>query len=111
MGMDPITMLAISAAVGTGYSIYQGEKAASQQEEALRQQQQAQTEAKAQATSQERRSQQAYNAANRKSPDVGSIMAGAEQAAKSGGAGTMLTGPTGVDPNQLALGKNTLLGG
>lgn len=28
-----------------------------------------------------------------------------------GGGGTMLTGPMGVDPSQLALGKNTLLGG
>ena len=34
-----------------------------------------------------------------------------ESASAMGGAGgTMLTGPTGVDPNALALGKSTLLG-
>ena len=111
MGMDPITMLAISAAVGTGYSIYQGEKASAQQEKSLQMQEQAQQEAKSAAKSQERKSEMAYNAANRKTPDVGAIMSSAEQAAKGGPSGTMLTGPAGVDPNQLALGKNTLLGG
>jgi hypothetical protein len=38
-------------------------------------------------------------------------MAGAGQAGGSPGVGqTMLTGAGGVDPNTLALGKNTLLG-
>ena len=35
-----------------------------------------------------------------------------EDARKQGGAaGTMLTGNMGIDPNQLNLGKSTLLGG
>jgi len=39
-------------------------------------------------------------------------LAGAGQAGGAPGIGqTMLTGPGGVDPNQLTLGKNTLLGG
>lgn len=111
MGMDPLTLMAITAAVGTGYSIYQGEQAADRQSEALRQQEQAQKEAKSQAKSQARQSEMAYSAANRKTPDVGAIMSSAEQAAKGGPSGTMLTGPGGVDPNELKLGKNTLLGG
>jgi hypothetical protein len=32
-------------------------------------------------------------------------------AGKAGQSGTMLTGPQGVDPTQLTLGKQTLLGG
>jgi len=38
-------------------------------------------------------------------------MADAEMGAAGGQSGTMLTGPQGIDPQQLALGKNTLLGG
>jgi len=39
-------------------------------------------------------------------------LAGAGQGGGAPGIGqTMLTGPGGVDPNQLTLGKNTLLGG
>ena len=51
------------------------------------------------------------NAANRRMPDMSSIMANAAKGAAGGPSGTMLTGPGGVDPNALALGKNTLLGG
>jgi hypothetical protein len=38
-------------------------------------------------------------------------MADTQMASGSGASGTMLTGPQGIDPQQLALGKNTLLGG
>lgn len=42
---------------------------------------------------------------------VGGDMSGTGQAGGSPGvAQTMLTGPGGVDPNTLSLGKNTLLG-
>lgn len=63
--------------------------------------------------SSERQADLAYNAAQRgqaKTPDVGSMLASNQQAAKGGGSGTMLTGPGGVDPATLNLGKNTLLG-
>ena len=63
------------------------------------------------AEGQRKRSEMAINQANRQQPNVAGIM----QSAKAGGgdsgaSGTMLTGPTGVDPNALALGKSTLLG-
>jgi len=51
------------------------------------------------------------NRANRKRADVSAIQSKEEQAALTGPAGTMLTGVQGVDPNQLNLGGNTLLGG
>ena len=50
-----------------------------------------------------------------KAPDMGIIqkqLAGTGQAGGAPGIGqTMLTGPGGVNPGQLTLGKNTLLGG
>jgi len=45
-----------------------------------------------------------------KRPDTSGILAAAQQAGKSGASGTMLTGPQGVSPDSLTLGKSTLLG-
>ena len=53
---------------------------------------------------------QANNRANQKKPDTSAILSAAQQSGKAGASGTMLTGPTGVDPSALNLGKNTLLG-
>ena len=54
---------------------------------------------------------EANNAANAKSPDVAAMMASNLAAGKSGASGTMLTGPGGVDPSTLTLGKSSLIGG
>ena len=102
---------AVAAVTATAYSIYSGERAAEKQDQALNQQKQAQAEAKQTAQQQQKRSEMAQNAANRKQPDVAGIMQAAGQGLQGGASGTMLTGPTGVDPNALSLGKNTLLGG
>ncbi|MHB1368644.1 MAG: hypothetical protein ACYCW7_00355 [Pseudomonadaceae bacterium] len=53
---------------------------------------------------------QAFNRANQKRPDSGAILSATQQAGKAGASGTMLTGPQGVDPSALNLGKSTLLG-
>lgn len=55
-------------------------------------------------------SEEATNRANARAPDVSGIVSAAQQAAQGGAGSTMLTGPQGVDPNSLSLGKNTLLG-
>lgn len=47
------------------------------------------------------------NRRNSKKPNVAAILAGNQQATQNT---TLLTGPGGVDPNSLNLGKNTLLG-
>jgi FKBP-type peptidyl-prolyl cis-trans isomerase len=73
-------------------------------------QEQAMANAKQAALKQESMSDQAFNKANGKTPDVASIMSGASQSARSGGGGTMLTGPQGIDMSALNLGKSTLLG-
>jgi arginine exporter protein ArgO len=98
------TVLATAAAVGTAYTIYSGEKAAKAQKSA-------QQEARNTAVKQEKAADEAMNAANRKTPNTAAIMDRAAQMGKSGPASTMITGAGGVDPNQLALGRNTLLGG
>lgn len=113
---------AAAAAAGAAYSIYSGERAASAQKDALKKQEKTQAEAlrvqeegQKQALDLQKRqttaAEQNINRANRKQPDVGAIMQSAQTASAGGPAGTMLTGPQGVDPNALALGKNTLLGG
>lgn len=101
---------AVAAVVGTAYTVYSGERAADAQNKALDQQRSAQAQATANAERQAKLAEENVNRANAKSPDTGAIMAASEQAAKGGVAGTMLTGSQGVNPQQLALGKNTLLG-
>ncbi len=98
-----------AAAAGVGVSAASAISGQQAQEDAMRQQKRAQQQATRAAVSQQRQSEMAINAANRRSPDVSSIMAGASKA--SGVSGTMLTGPAGVDPNSLALGRSSLLGG
>lgn len=109
--MSAIVTAAVAAVVYTGYSIYQGERAAKQQEQQLQMQQQANAEAKAAALKQEKAAEESTNRALAKTPDTQAILSSAEQAAKTGGSSTMLTGVGGVDPTQLQLGKKTLLGG
>ena len=99
-----------SMAAGLGYTIASGEDAKKKQAQALTRQQSAQSQAVSAAEKQRQTSEMAINQANRKKPDVSSIMQAASESASGGAAGTMLTGPTGVNPNALSLGKTTLLG-
>lgn len=103
MGMDPITIMAVAAAVGTGASIYSGMEQKKAADNASRQ-------AQANADKMASEADQATNRANQKRPDTAAILGAAQQAGRAGASGTMLTGPTGVDPSTLQLGKNTLLG-
>ena len=106
MGVETIlagAALAI-AATGTGYSIYEGERSATAQK---RSQRQALADSRAAAQS----ADEANNRANQKRPNANAILASAQQAAKGGMGGTLLTGPQGVNPGGMSLGKSTLLGG
>lgn len=95
---------------GLGYTISSGEAGKKAQEQAMRQQAQMQQQQVAQAAMQQRRSEQAIAGAQRREPNVQAIMAGAQEAA-TGPSSTMLTGPMGVNPQDLNLGRSTLLGG
>lgn len=100
-GWTAATWLAVgSLAVGAygAYSGAQNAKAANQQ-------------AKDNALATAKQADQANNRANAKSPDSAAMMAANILAGKAGQSGTMLTGPTGVDPTTLTLGKSSLLGG
>lgn len=88
----------------------QADETKRQQEKALAAQKQANAQAKQQGEALIEQEQMAYNAANKKSADISAISDKSKLAGKGGPAGTMLTGPMGVDPDELNLGKNTLLG-
>jgi len=103
--------MAATGLAGLGYSIASGEDAKRKQANALSKQEAAQQQAVKAAEGQRKRSEMVMNQANRQTPNVAGIMQSARAGGgDSGAGGTMLTGPTGVDPNALALGKSTLLG-
>ena len=89
-------------AAGTAYNGYEANKANQQQRSAQR-------ESLKQANVNADLADQANNKANAKSPDIMAMLA--SNSAKGAAGSTMLTGPSGVDPSGLMLGKNTLLGG
>ena len=95
---------------GLGYGIAAGESGKKAQRQALGEQQRAQAAEAARASMQQRRSEQAMAGAARREPNVQGIMAAAQETA-GGPTSTMLTGPMGVSPQDLNLGRSTLLGG
>lgn len=119
MGIE--TVLIASAVAGAAVAYQNGQEQKKAAEKASQQAQQAaqaneQQAKKAQAQAREASVKQAdqitqaMSKANARTPDVASLLSGNTRAASEGGGGTMLTGPQGVDPNLLNLGKNTLLG-
>ena len=100
-----VTAIASTVAAVSSYSSYRNQQ--KQQKKQLALQRQANADAKQRAKMAQDRADMEQNKANRKKADVGAIQQ--QEAAMSGG--TMLTGTTGVDPNKLNLGGNTLLGG
>ncbi|MGU3629850.1 hypothetical protein [Comamonas sp. C24C] len=100
---EPTTLLAAGALAGAATSIYQGEQSRKSQNQAADQAKQAAQKTALQA-------EEATNAANAKTPDTAALGASNREAAASGQGSTMLTGPAGIDPNSLTLGRNTLLG-
>lgn len=101
MGLDPLSWAVIGSAVlGAGTSMDAQRKAKNQAEDAGRQAEQQAQQAAQQASQQ---ADQQFNRANQRRPDAMPGPAGA-------GGSTMLTGPQGIDPGALPLGKSTLLG-
>ena len=54
--------------------------------------------------------EQQFNKLNGKSPDIDAANSQNQLDAKAGPSGTLLTGPAGVDPSKLLLGRASLLG-
>lgn len=90
--------------LGVAVQYDQGQKAQGAQRDAM-----AQAQRNAEKTAS--LADQANNLANAKKPNVQGLLSENAMAAKGGISGTMLTGPGGIDPNALKLGKSTLLGG
>jgi len=95
---------AVAAVASAANSVYQGQR---QNKQVKKANQMAETNAR----KQENAAEQQLNAANKKRPDTMAMMDAANQNARGGASGTMLTGSQGIDPSLLTLGKNTLLGG
>lgn len=93
----------ISAAASAGASYYQGEQQKKAGEKAAKQSQ-------ANADKQLAMAEAEANKQANKSPNTQGLYDENARAAREA-SGTMLTGPQGIDPNTLALGKNVLLGG
>lgn len=104
MGLDPLSWAVIGSAVlGAGTSMDAQRKAKNQAEDAGRQAEQQAQQAAQQAQQASQQADQQFNRANQRRPDAMPGPAGA-------GGSTMLTGPQGIDPGALPLGKSTLLG-
>lgn len=104
MGIEVGTALLVSALAGGAAAAYSANKQAGAQRDATNQ-------ANANAKKTADAAEQATNKANQKSPDSDALLSANLTAGQTGQSSTMLTGPTGVDPSLLTLGKTTLLGG
>ncbi len=105
MGIETALLSAIIGGVGTAAGVIgqmdSSRRAKNQAEDASRE---AEQQAQQQAQQASKQADQQFNRANQRRPDA---MPG--PAAGAGGS-TMLTGPQGIDPGALPLGKSTMLG-
>ncbi len=106
---DPIVGTILTAVSGLA-SAASAVKGVKQAKEADKTQKAAIEQAKQASAAQLKQAEDATNKANAKRPNVDALYSANEQSAKGGPSGTMLTGPGGVDPSSLTLGRNTLLG-
>lgn len=95
---------AVAAVAAVAVSAYSGQQQAAQQKKAQQQNMRASDKLYAQ-------QEQQNNKLNARGPDIDALFAQNQIEGQQGPSGTMLTGPMGVDPSSLSLGKNTLLGG
>lgn len=99
------------AIVGLGNSIYQGEQERVAAKRSLQAQEKAQSASLSAAIRQDRLAAQAQRDAQDKTPNVDAILGAEYGKAKTGMAGTLLSGPFGVEQARLRLGRPGLLGG
>jgi hypothetical protein len=109
------TVATVATVVNTVNQYNAGKDAERANQQALQMQKEAQSANQENMRKQMGIQEQEFNKRNARTPDAGNMLASAQQAAKaaSGGPGagsTMLTGPAGVDPAALNIGRNTLLG-
>ena len=101
----------IIGAATVGASVYTASQQRKSQRKQLEMQRKANADANQRAKEAADRADIEMNKENRKRADVSALTKKEEQAAMAGPAGTLLTGVSGVNPKDLNLGGNTLLGG
>lgn len=99
----PAAVPLIIGAASIGAGAYQANKAAKMQKAA-------QSQAQRAAAAQAQKAEEATNRALSKTPDTLAMLSANQRRSKGGIAGTMLTGPAGVNPSNLTLARTTLLG-
>lgn len=113
MAVATSTAILIGAGValaGTGAAVYQGEQAKAQQKRGLRLQADAQRQSEIAALRTQRQNEEAIARANMRQPDLLGILSAEQRAAQGAAGATTLTGPKGLDPSGLNLGRLTPLG-
>lgn len=103
---------AIAAVAALGATVYQGERQASAQRSSLRAQGKAQRESATAAAAEQRRAEMEQRKANRKSPNVASLLAEERTQGWTGQGTTMLTGSQGIARagSSMKLGQTSMLG-
>ena len=103
---------AVVAAAATTYTaISSANEQRRVQNQALAEQKRQNQIANQRATAEAQKTEEAFNRANQQQVDVMNIQDAEKLKAKQGASGTLLTGNQGVNPDELNLGSNTLLGG
>ena len=111
--MTELTVAIVAAAVAAAsndYQMYQAKQVEKKQNRALKKQEQVQGIAANKAASDARKAETEQNRARNQQPSLGDLTASAQADALRGPWSTSLTGPSGVDPAALTLGRKTLLG-
>lgn len=102
--------IGIVSAISAGSAIYQGTEQRKSSKRSLARQREAQDAATREAISAKRQKEMTERAANRKTPDVSALLGEEQRRGGLGAPSTMLTGPTGVQRNNLLLGGAGKLG-
>lgn len=105
-----VPIMAATAVLSAGYQVHAGEQANRQQKRALRKQAEVQAQSLAAARAEQRRNDEELVRANRRRPEVGTLLTNELEAGSQGVGTTLLTGAGGVDQKRLKLGRSTLLG-
>lgn len=108
--MPIATAIPIALGLGLGASAVQGRQQSIAQKRGIRQQEEAQRLATSRAAAEQRRQEMEQRRANRKKPNLSSLLSDERRGALTGPGATMLTGAGGVNRQRLTLGQSSLLG-
>lgn len=98
----------VVAGLSLAYGAYEGESGRAERSRARRRQGQAQARAERQAEGQQRRAEIEERRENQRLPDLASLLT---EEGNGGSLASLLSGPGGIDPSRLTLGRRSLLGG